>query len=439
MSTAANSLPFDRRAFLGAGAALLLGDEALRSAAPVPAAVESKTRSRKRVLMIFLNGGMSQFESWDPKPGTNTGGPFQSIQTTIPGYRVCELMPKMANCLHKHTAVIRTQQGFGDHTDFTIYGGKPKVGPVRYPTLGSILAHELADPTSPVPHHVMFTNYLGANYFESAGFLGSTWNPINIEPERVAPKAPFSVPDSNPRFAPPANSLPSGLRDEDHKDREVLRAVLSRSFSVGRVDATLATHGTAYGRVRGLMASAQLFDPQKEPVKVRERYGSTPFGQQALVARRLIEAGVPYVRVNRGWWDHHGQNFEFHQEMVPELDHVLSVLLEDLDERGLLSDTLVVTFSEMGRTPNINNNNGRDHYPWMSVTLSGCGIKPGVIYGNTNEGGTSVASSPVTLQRFFATVMQAVGIDHQKELINTDGRPIPLTDYGTQPVNEVLA
>ena len=201
----------------------------------------------------------------------------------------------------------------------------------------------------------------------------------------------------------------------------------------------LLSHSGAYGRVRGLMESHKLFDIEQESKATRNRYGSTPFGQQALVARRLIEAGVPYVRVNRAWWDHHAQNFEGHHEMVPELDHVLSVLLEDMHERGLLANTLGATFSEMGRTPGINVRLGRDHWAWMSVTLSGCGIKPGVVYGSTNENGDVIETNPVTVQQYFATVMRAVGIDHQKENLTSDGRPIPLTDYGTDPIAEVLA
>ncbi len=429
----------DRRSFMAKAGAFIGGVYGLNAFAQ-PTLGQQLQRDQKRVLMIFLNGGMSQFESWDPKPGTTTGGPFQSIPTSIPGYRMSELMPRMAACLHRHTVVIRSQLAVSDHNDATIFGGKPKTGPVRYPSLGSMIARELANPNSQVPHHVMFTNYLGANYFENAGFLGAAWNPINIEPTRVANTAPFSIPLSGVRLSPPANTLPPGLSDGDHREREALRAELGSRFGVGRErDGVLLSHGGAYGRVRGLMESARLFDIEQESSTMRTRYGSTPFGQQMLVARRLIEAGVPYVRVNRGWWDHHGQNFEFHQEMVPELDHVMSVLLEDLQERGLLRNTLVATFSEMGRTPNINDNNGRDHFPRMSVTLSGCGVRPGVVYGGTNAGGTDIANNPVTLQQFFATVMSAVGIDHQKEINNTDGRPVPLTDYGTRPIAEVLA
>jgi uncharacterized protein (DUF1501 family) len=145
------------------------------------------------------------------------------------------------------------------------------------------------------------------------------------------------------------------------------------------------------------------------------------------------------VRVNRGWWDHHGQNFEMHQEMVPELDHVLSVLLDDLGSRGLLEDTLVVTFSEMGRTPYINANQGRDHFPLLTTTLTGCGVKEGVVYGSTDANGVEIAEDEVLVQDFFATIFRAVGIDHQKEYHAADGRPVPLTDYGTESVDAVLA
>jgi uncharacterized protein (DUF1501 family) len=187
------------------------------------------------------------------------------------------------------------------------------------------------------------------------------------------------------------------------------------------------------------MDSSQLFDIAREPQPIRDAYGPSAFAQQTLVARRLVEAGVPFVRVNFGWWDHHGQNFECHHEMVPELDHVMSTLLDDLDVRGLLDHTLVVTFSEMGRTPKINTNMGRDHFSRFSVTLSGCGIRPGVVHGETNAGGEEIAKDPVTINEFFATIFKAVGIDHQKEFHSPDGRPVPLTEYGTEPVTAVLA
>src|SRR5207302_8189928 len=171
---------------------------------------------------------------------------------------------------------------------------------------------------------------------------------------------------------------------------------LSSRFEHGRVSASLDSHHQAYQRVRGIMAHEQLFDVAREPQRLRDRYGPTLFGQQALAARRLVEAGVPFVRVGRAWWDSHGQNFETHQEMVPELDHVMCTLLDDLEQRGLLESTLVITLAEFGRTPAINPQLGRDHFAsaW-SCTLSGCGVRGGSVYGRTDATGNRVADGEI--------------------------------------------
>ena len=390
--------------------------------------------------MIFLNGGASQFETFDPKPGAPTGGPFISIPTSIPGYHVSELMPEMAKRVHKMSIIRSSHIRRADHNDKPIYGNKVKDGVVRLPSIGSVLSRELADPDSSLPRHVMFSNYLGANYTESPGFLGPAWGPVNVLPSSIPAKPPFSIASSKVRWQPPGNALPETLADTDHKDRGQLRDALSSTFALGRQrDATLSSYEGAFSRVRGLMDSASLFDIEQEPQKMRDLYGPTAFGQHALIARRLLEAGVPYVRVNRGWWDTHGQNFESHQEMVPELDHVLAVLLDDLEDRGLLEDTLVVTFSEMGRTPYINAAQGRDHFHLLTTTLTGCGIKQGMVYGSTDANGIEIAEDEVLVQNFFATIFKAVGIDHQKEYHSADGRPVPLTDYGTEAVEALLA
>ena len=431
---------FHRRAFLGAAGGAMLGGALGLDMLANSALAEQLKRDQKRVLMIFLNGGSSQFESWDPKPGQPTGGPLMSIPTSVPGYHISELMPEMAKRIAKHTAVIRSLEsknvlhGAGGHR--VLRGGQPNQG-LKYPSLGCMLARELAQPASLVPDHVMFTNYGGDNYFESGGYLGARYDPLKITPVRIPgdPNKMLQI-----RLGPKGNKLPDSLTDEQHQQRGALRDQLSREFTYGRErDSILASHSLAFARVRGLMASDRLFDIEQEPAAMQARYGPTWFGKQALIARRLIEAGVPYVRVNYGWWDHHGQNFEFHHEMVPILDHVLAVLLDDLKDRGLLEHTLVVTLSEMGRTPKINRMMGRDHFSRMSVTLSGCGINPGVIHGKTDDKGEKIAEGMVTLQRFFATIFQAVGIDHQREHLTPEGRPVPLTDYGTEPVVEVLA
>jgi uncharacterized protein (DUF1501 family) len=168
-------------------------------------------------------------------------------------------------------------------------------------------------------------------------------------------------------------------------------------------------------------------------------YGSTLFGQQALVARRLIEAGVPFVRVARAWWDSHGHNFDTHEELVPELDQVMAALLDDLEARGLLANTLVITLAEFGRTPAINSQLGRDHFAsaW-STTLSGCGIRGGTVYGRSDASGNRVADGEIGAAQLYATIYSALGINPHKNYY-VGSRPVPLTEPGTQPVREVLA
>ncbi len=237
----------------------------------------------------------------------------------------------------------------------------------------------------------------------------------------------------------PENIRAAGITAQDHQERAQLRDLLSTAFEQRRAGPALDSHHQAYQRVQGIMSCERLFDINREPQSIRDRYGPTLFGQQALAARRLIEAGVPFVRVGRAWWDSHGQNFETHQELVPELDHVMSTLLDDLEQRGLLQDTLVITLAEFGRTPNINSQLGRDHFAsaW-SCTLSGCGIRGGSVYGRTDETGNRVADGEIGASRLFATIYRALGINHQKNY-HVGLRPVPLTDPGTQPVREVLA
>ena len=424
---------FNRRAFLGTATGAMMGGTTGLSILGSPSFASQLKQDQKRAILVFLGGGHSQFETWDPKPGRPTGGPFTSIPTSVPGLQICEMLPKMAQRLSKHTAVIRSiDTGNTDHDKgarVVLRGNRPDIGPAKFPTLGATLARELAQQDSQVPDHVaLYTTVIGFPGMLNpspgiAGCIGSRWEPINILRG----------------LAPEANSLPKFLSDLDHKQRSELRDLLSQRFARGREHVgTLASHNDAYARVRGLMACDQLFDISKEPETVREKYGPTLFGKQALVARRLVEAGVPFVRLNRGWWDSHGENFDIHHELVPELDDVLSVLLDDLEERGLLEQTLVITMAEMGRTPKINSMRGRDHYAGMSATLSGCGIQGGAVFGKTNEDGTEIIEGKASIPEFFATIFQALGVDHQKEYYAGDGRPFTLVEYDTEAIEELL-
>jgi len=218
-----------------------------------------------------------------------------------------------------------------------------------------------------------------------------------------------------------------------------LRRFLAKEFASKHSSPAVNSHNAAYDRVRGLMTSDTLFDLSQEPQAMRDKYGPTQFGEQCLVARRLVEAGVPFVQVARAWWDSHGQNFETHQELCADLDHVMAALLDDLGERGLLENTLVVTLSEFGRTPNINASLGRDHFAsaW-SCSLSGCGIRGGSVYGKTDEDGKKVVDGEIKAGHLFATIFKAVGIDWTKEYM-LGSRPIPIADFHCEPINEILA
>ena len=382
-------------------------------------------KNDKRVILLWLAGGASQFETWDPKPGRPTGGPFRPIPTSTTGVHICELLPKMAQRIQT-TAIIRSlNTKNGDHGGGSelMETGRRKDPGIDYPDLGAIAAKELGRANSQVPDYVsMYTSTEGRRKGTS-GFLGSRYAPMflseNMQPENI-------------------RRLDT-IAEIDHQDRAALRDLLAQRFARNRSSDLISSHTGAYQRVRGLMASAKLFDIEQEPETMRAKYGSTQFGQQCLIARRLCESGVPFVKVARAWWDSHGQNFETHRELCADLDHAMSTLLDDLKDRGLLEHTLIITLAEFGRTPAINPSLGRDHFAsaW-SCTLSGCGIRGGVAYGKTDDDGHKVADGEVSAGDLFATMLAALGINSQKEYF-VGARPIPLADFGSKPVKEVLA
>jgi hypothetical protein len=413
---------------LAAGAAACAADMTMLDILRTPVLANELKRNGQHVILLWLAGGASQLETWDPKPGAPTGGPFRSIPTSVPGIHISELMPRMAQRMER-TCIIRSlNTRNGDHGQGArlMMQGRRDDPSVRYPDLGAVLARELGQAHSRVPDYVTFYSATeGRNMAPgTSGFLGERFAPMGLTTS--------STPENLRRL--------DEISELDHFARAELRELLSRRFSRGRLASTsLGSHTVAYERVRGLMASESLFDVSREPQKVRDQYGPTQFGEQALVSRRLIEAGVPFVRVARAWWDSHGQNFETHQELVPELDRVMSALLDDLQARGLLESTLVITLAEFGRTPAINPSLGRDHFAtaW-SATLSGAGVRGGSVYGKTDANGQAVVDGEVGAPELFATIYRALGIDHQKHYM-VGVRPVPLTDPGTEPIEQVLA
>jgi hypothetical protein len=382
-------------------------------------------KQNKRVILLWLAGGASQFETWDPKPGAKTGGPFRAIPTNVTGIHISELLPELAQRM-QHTAIIRSlNTKIADHgtgADLMECGRVPDPG-VKYPDIGAVVARELGRLESKVPDYVSLYTSTEGRRKGTSGFLGARYSPMFLSESMT-----------------PANVVrPDIISEIDHHDRAALRDVLAKRFTTARRNQAVDSHMSAYQRVHGLMASADLFDIEREPESVRNRYGSSQFAQQCLIARRLVEADVPFVKVARAWWDSHGQNFETHQELCADLDHSMSVLLDDLAERGLLEHTLVITLGEFGRTPNINASLGRDHFAsaW-SCSLSGAGIRGGVAYGKTDDEGHRVVEGEASAGDLFATILAALGIDHQHEYM-LGSRPIPLADFGTNPIREVLA
>ncbi len=418
----------NRRQILGAatiGTVGLTANMAQVSLLGQPAFSQQLQRADKSVILLWLAGGASQLETWDPKPGRMTGGPFAKIQTCIPGIEISELLPRMSSRLNE-TAIIRSlNTKIADHGQAyeVMDTGRIREPGVQFPHLGAIVAHQLAKVDSRVPDYVEMYASTEGRRKGAAGYLGARFNPMFLTDSMM--------PDNLHRL--------ETIQDLDHQERAELQRFLSQRFSRSLEHPVVNSHGSAYQRVRGLMASDYLFDIEREPQAMRDHYGPTQFGEQCLVARRLAEAGVPFVKVARAWWDSHGQNFETHQELCADLDFVMSALLDDLKQRGLLERTLVITLGEFGRTPKINGSLGRDHFAsaW-SCTLSGCGIRGGTVYGKTDDDGNTVVEGETTAGDLFATIFAALGIDPKQEF-TLGSRPIPIVDFGSEPIQSIIA
>ncbi len=410
-----------RRQFL-AGTAAGLGALGFADIARAAGQLE---RQQKRVLVIFMAGGLSQLESWDPKPSTNTGGPFQTIATSVPGTHICELLPHTARQMHKIALVRGLNTAEDEHSRgaYIMQTGRRQTPREPYPHLGAVVAKLMAAENSPLPgyFHVTPRGQSGFNRQDSA-FLGARYASVTLA-------------DGNP----PANLLrPPTLTATADMERNALRNRLNNRFSQGRRTADTEAYTSSFDQAQQVMARNQLFDISREPLGVRERYGTHDFGRHCLLARRLLEHGVPFVKVSHSNYDTHHENFDFHIEQLGEFDRTFATLLDDLGQRGLLDHTLVVVMSEFGRTPNINRNMGRDHWSraW-SVALAGMGIVGGALVGRTNANGTAVTDREVNGGHLFHTYFRALGLNPRRNHYVND-RPIPMADPAAAPIEEIL-
>ncbi len=399
-----------RRLFLkgltGAGAVSLSSYAGLFS---LPAFAALAKREQKHCILLWLSGAPSQFETWDPKPGRPTGGPFRAISTKVPGVRISELMPNCAGILDKLSIVRSMATKPNEHfqgINLLNRGAEPRQPFVR-PVLGSVLAQQLGHLDSAIPNFILLDPCPEGNEFKEfkagnmAGWLGAQYGPVRAGGD-------YALPDVQ-RLA--------DLTDADQSDRETLRRFFTKKYENDHASAAAGSQNAAFERVKGLMSCAPLFDLQRLPEADRKKYGPGTFGMHSLLARHLVENGAPFVMVANGMpWDCHVLNHETHQMLVPELDRVLFHLVTDLEERGLLEKTLVIAMGEFGRSPWLNGSHGRDHYPnsW-SMAMSGCGIKPGVVVGGSDVDGFEPIDKPQNEKNLFATIFSALGIDPYAE------------------------
>ena len=399
----------------------------------VPAFAEQVKRSQKHCILLWLCGGPSQFETWDPKPGAETGGPFGSIPTAIPGIHVSELMPKCASILDKMAIIrsMKTNQSEHSQAISLLNRGDNPRPPFTRPTLGSVLGQQLGQLNSPIPNFILLDPCPEGNEFKGfkagnwAGWLGAEYAPVRVGGE-------FKIED--------VMRMP-GFSEADQEEREALRSFFSKKFENERQSAAASSHNAVYERVKGLMSCAHLFDLDRLPQKDKERYGPGTFGLHSLLARSLVEEGAPFVMVANGMpWDTHVFNHEIYQMVVPDMDNIVYQLVTDLEERGLADDTLVVVMGEFGRTPWINVKRGRDHYPnaW-SLAMAGCGIQPGAVIGATDRLGVDVTESPFNEKNLFATIYQALGIDPYAEYELPNLPTFHRVEERADPIKEVLA
>jgi len=368
---------------------------------------EAAQRAQKKVILLWLTGGPSQFETWDPKPGRPSSGPFGSMPTSIPGVHFSSLMPRCAGIAH-HLNIVRCmhtkQPEHLQAINLATRGNLDRAGFTR-PTLGAAVSAALGNLETRLPNFILLDPNPEGNEFKEykagdlAGWLGPEYQAVRLG-------------GSFTQLRRAVDAL-----SDDQEARGALRTYFAQKYENEHHSHTAAAQNAAFEKVKGLMASADLFDLAKLPDKDRGRYGPGLFGQHALMARQLVEQGAPFVMVANGMpWDNHTFQHEIHQMLVPELDRILHCLITDLEDRGMLDHTLVIAMGEFGRTPWLNPARGRDHYPnaW-SLMMTGCGLKRGVVVGGTDEDGVDPDGTSFNEENLFATIFTALGIDPYAE------------------------
>jgi len=406
---AKNSL--SRRRFVQSAAAVVAGGLGFRELMAVEA--ENLRKQGKAMILLWMQGGPSQFETFDPKPGTETGGPTAAISTSVNGIQIADNFPNVAKIMDR-IALVRSmtnKEGSHPRATYQMHTGYVPSGSVKHPSLGSCIAQQISDSQSELP------SFVSVGSTQGAGFLGMDFEPFIVNnPGQIPSNVGLPVP--NNRF-----------------DRRLsLLGKLDDEFAETGAQQAVETHKSLYGKSSRLVLSSdvEVFDTSNESQQLRDRYGDNNFGKGCLLARRLVERGVTFVEVRSGSWDSHQDNFEQCATRAGEVDPAMATLITDLQDRGMLQDTLVVWMGEFGRTPKINARTGRDHYPRVfNLAMAGGGITGGQVYGSSTADGTAVEDSPVTVQDLFQTICKSMNVNPSHENLSPLGRPMKIVDGGT--------
>ncbi len=417
-----------------------MGGVSLSGWLPRLARAACEVKSAKACILLWMPGGPSQMETLDPKPGRPNGGPTKSIATAVPGIHIADNLPKVAGLMKKLSIVRSMQTGEGDHgraTQLMLTGYKPTGAPIEYPVLGSMVAQRLHDEKSELPSFVSIAPFRLADL--GAGFLGPKFSPLLVSGASNDPNTRANLTVEN--LAPIGGELA-----RMHDRASLLKTI--RHASATKEGTSISKHAAIYDSALRMVESqgGGAFRLDEEEAVLRDAYGRNRFGQGCLLARRLVERGVPFVEValtdagNGGGlsWDTHSDNFKTVKSICDVLDPAWSSLVNDLMSRDMYESTLVIWMGEFGRTPKVNATSGRDHYPdgW-SMAMGGAGIKPGQVYGSTGKDGTDV-SNPVSTPQLFATILKALSINPASSNQAGD-RPIALVDDHAAPISELLA
>jgi hypothetical protein len=427
-----------RRQWLKAASLGLLGTSASGWFPLLADQLAADPKRRRHCILLWMTGGPTQTDTFDMKPGHANGGEFKEVATKAPGLKFSEHLPKLGE-MAEHLAVVRslsTKEGDHGRGTYVVRTGQKPQGPVQYPAIGSSLSKELGRQDEAVPHYVSISPYRAFNQAAfSPGFLGPRYAALTVgatDGLQAPPMAAGGYAELK------VDDLVPGVEAGQFAGRVDLWRKFESRFVTAHRGPSPAAHQTVYERALKLMdsAAARAFDLSEEPAVVREAYGRGRFGQGCLMARRLIEAGVSFVEVTLGsvadntfGWDTHQNNFPAVKALSAELDAGWGTLMKELKERGLLDQTTILWIGEFGRTPTINPQGGRDHFPaaWTCV-FGGGGIQGGQAYGKTSAGGEEVEEGKVDVPDVLATLAAAVGVDPTTENISEQGRPIKLAE-----------